>query len=207
MDSESPPERIDVLLAQALDQSGIAPLFAALDTIGVGLLPIDVLATLTDRNSERHRSVQALAERYNLRIGIGGPVHRAAQGPTAYREAKFAASRATSDQRIMTIGKVPLVEIAMLQPNLDLHRLLPDWLPGWRLLTASSRRDLHDTLEAFANADMHVRAAAQQLDVHPNTVSFRLGKIRDLTDLDPRHYHDLTQIRAALRIVMDIGAS
>ncbi|MEM7765353.1 MAG: helix-turn-helix domain-containing protein [Pseudomonadota bacterium] len=205
MTNEPLADRLDLVLAQALDESGIAPLFAALDKTNVGLLPADLLERLLDTESQRNRVMQKLAKQHKLRIGISGPIYRAGHGPAAYGEAVFAASRATQDRRIVTIDRVPLVEIAMLQPDLDLQRLLPDWIADWQALSATSRRDLSDTLEAFANADMQARAAAEQLDVHPNTVTFRLGKIRDLTQLDPRHYHDLTQIRAALRIVVDSG--
>ena len=61
------------------------------------------------------------------------------------------------------------------------------------------QRDLLlDTLRAFFDANCSHEAAAQRLGVHRKTVSYRLGKISELTGLDLSTHDD--------RLVADLGA-
>lgn len=45
---------------------------------------------------------------------------------------------------------------------------------------------LVETVEALAECNLSIRAAAARLYVHPNTVTYRLGRIQQLTGYDPR---------------------
>jgi DNA-binding PucR family transcriptional regulator len=50
---------------------------------------------------------------------------------------------------------------------------------------------------------MSVRGAATRLHVHPNTVIYRLARIRELTGFDPRHVRHLVAFLLALRARVD----
>ncbi|HEX7021289.1 MAG TPA: helix-turn-helix domain-containing protein [Trueperaceae bacterium] len=67
--------------------------------------------------------------------------------------------------------------------------------------------ELIDTLEAFFEANCHPLATAQQLDIHRNTLSYRLDKITLLTGMDPRLFDHAVQIRLALllRSLQEVG--
>lgn len=58
--------------------------------------------------------------------------------------------------------------------------------------------ELIDTLLIFFTNYCSPSAASSQLDIHRNTLSYRLDKITSLTGLDPRHFDDAVQIRLAL---------
>jgi DNA-binding PucR family transcriptional regulator len=62
---------------------------------------------------------------------------------------------------------------------------------------------LIDTLDALADSDMSIRGAAARLHVHPNTVIYRLARIRERTGFDPRHVRDLVAFLLALRSRVD----
>src|SRR5690606_21819292 len=60
---------------------------------------------------------------------------------------------------------------------------------------------LLETWRAFVDADGRVKGAAAALDVHENTVRYRLGKIKDLTGLDPSGLEALLSARLAFQIL------
>lgn len=62
----------------------------------------------------------------------------------------------------------------------------------------NSRPELLATLRAFFACGLDRRQAAAQLQVHPNTVDYRLRKATDLTGLDATRGADLLTLHAAL---------
>jgi DNA-binding PucR family transcriptional regulator len=64
-----------------------------------------------------------------------------------------------------------------------------------------ARGALVATLRSYANADMNILKAAEMLKVHPNTIYSRLQKILDITGLEARSYHALTE----LLLIADCG--
>ena len=74
----------------------------------------------------------------------------------------------------------------------------PEWFP--RLCDANTRsvEALAKTVRALADVDMNALAAARALELHPNTVCARLVRLRELTGLDCRRYHALTELLLAL---------
>lgn len=66
--------------------------------------------------------------------------------------------------------------------------------------------DLLETLLTFFNLGCAPSAAAKQLSIHRNTLSYRLEKIALLTGLDPRCFDEAVQIRLAL-LLQDLKPS
>ena len=60
------------------------------------------------------------------------------------------------------------------------------------------------TIRAFADADLKVNAAAEQLQVHPNTAQYRLRRIDERTGRNPRQIADLLDLLFA--IALDDGS-
>ena len=52
-------------------------------------------------------------------------------------------------------------------------------------LDRSTKRMLMSTIEALRQNNMSIKAASEELQIHRNTISFRMEKIRDLLGLDP----------------------
>lgn len=193
----------DAALAELKTRFGSAPetlLICELDDDVLCLFPGSGGPEADVREALRARGLDEFAQRQRIRMGVSQPMTRAAQGRAAYREALYAAALAHDGKRIVCIANVPLSDLAIERGDLDIRRLLPAWLPRWRELPDAARSDLEKTLTAFADSNLHVRAAAEIIGVHPNTIGFRLTKIEDITGLSPRRYHDLTEIRTALRL-------
>ena len=66
------------------------------------------------------------------------------------------------------------------------RRLLESVTPGDRILL--------ETLRAYAKAEMSMRDAADALDVHPNTVTYRLEKLSRLLGRDVSRFSDLVEV-------------
>jgi DNA-binding PucR family transcriptional regulator len=56
-------------------------------------------------------------------------------------------------------------------------------------------------LSVYADSNMNALRAAKELGIHPNTLYARMRKIRELTGLDPLHYHALTEMLLACACV------
>lgn len=65
---------------------------------------------------------------------------------------------------------------------------------------ATAGSDLIETLRAYIDADAQVRQAAKLLDVHENTVRYRLGRVRDLSDIEPERFDSLLDVALALKV-------
>ena len=59
--------------------------------------------------------------------------------------------------------------------------------------------ELVTTLRAYLAADANLTRAARLLTVHPNTVVYRLRRIRELTGRDPRSVDELLVLFLALK--------
>jgi len=65
---------------------------------------------------------------------------------------------------------------------------------------AQQSRHLADAVQAFADHRLSVVGAARALQVHPNTVIYRLERWRGLTGWDPRTFGGLAASVACLRV-------
>lgn len=61
-----------------------------------------------------------------------------------------------------------------------------------------SNREIIQTLEVFFAANMSLTHAAATLKIHRNTLVYRLDRIHELLNLDPRAFNDAVQIRLAI---------
>lgn len=59
--------------------------------------------------------------------------------------------------------------------------------------------ELLETLQTFLEANLNLTQTAEHLGVHRNTVIYRLDKITELLNRDPRNFEDAVQLYIALR--------
>ena len=64
----------------------------------------------------------------------------------------------------------------------------------------SRRSDLVATLRAYVAARFNISRSGEALQIHPNTVPYRLRRIRELTGRDPRNPDDLLALWLALKL-------
>jgi DNA-binding PucR family transcriptional regulator len=64
---------------------------------------------------------------------------------------------------------------------------------------------LVETLHAYAQAEMSIRDAADMLNVHPNTVTYRLEKLSRLVERDVSRFSELTEVLTWARVLSRTG--
>ena len=122
--------------------------------------------------------------------GISRPATGLSSLREAYREAKDAVgiAYALSNRDSTTFyGDLKLFQLllALKERNLDkLHQFYVDALSPLVAHDNRKQSDLVRTLNGFFEANGNLAKAAQQLDVHRNTLVYRLDRIAELTELD-----------------------
>ncbi|SCK47208.1 carbohydrate diacid regulator [Streptomyces sp. AmelKG-E11A] len=89
--------------------------------------------------------------------------------------------------------------------DLELPVLLARLDPGVRVETAERvlgalSAELRNTLRAYFAHDCGAVEAAQALNVHRNTLAYRLGRVAELTGRDPRAFQDAVVLQIALHL-------
>ncbi|WP_103352078.1 CdaR family transcriptional regulator [Amycolatopsis sp. CA-128772] len=84
-----------------------------------------------------------------------------------------------------------LVEYQLTRPGAARDRLAAALGP------LDAHPELVETLKTYLALDTNRRRTAARLHVHPNTVDYRLRRVRDLTGIDPLHPAGLARLTAA----------
>jgi hypothetical protein len=127
-------------------------------------------------------------------IGVSNDVPSTSHIPTAHRQATLALELVDVVQRVLQFSEIPARCLLLHLAGGELQRVLPAWTSAFLRADDHLRGALLATLRAYADADMNVLKAAERLGVHPNTVYSRLQRIIDITGLDARNYHALTEL-------------
>lgn len=127
-------------------------------------------------------------------VGISNDVQATSHIPDAYGEALLALELAGVSKRVVRIADMSMRDIMLQSVGAEIHRALPKWARAFIAADKKSDGVLIDTLRAYADANMNVLKAGARLSIHPNTVYFRMQKIADITGLDARSYHRLTEL-------------
>jgi hypothetical protein len=127
-------------------------------------------------------------------IGVSNDLPSTSGIPTAHRQALLAIRMTGLARRVVSFGAIPLRELMIHLAGAELQRLLPVWSTAFYDADDKLGGALTTTLRTYAEADMNVLKAAAQLAVHPNTLYARFNRIRDVTGLNARVYHSLTDL-------------
>lgn len=127
-------------------------------------------------------------------VGISNDAPSTASVPGAHRQAKLALDLASVKQRLVQFGSIPVHTLTVHFAREDLSRVLPSWTDDLIRADEKAKGALTDSLRGYADADMNVLRAAQSLAVHPNTLYARFQKITEITTLDPRAFHPLSEL-------------
>lgn len=127
-------------------------------------------------------------------IGVSNDVQSTSQIPGAHRQAQLALELADVSERVVQFSETPARRLLLHLAGEELQRVLPDWRKQFFLADDKMGGAMVATIRAYANANMNVLKAAENLSVHPNTIYSRFRKIRDITGLDAKLYHTLTEL-------------
>ena len=129
--------------------------------------------------AEAHRELRALLEATRLLGGVrqpGRPGHRTRGGPP---------------RRLRGRQGLPRFAEELLGPLVRHDR--------------ETQSDLMGTLRRYLECGGQIRATARSLDVHENTVRYRLTRIAEVSDIDPADLRTLLDARFALQVLDLIG--
>jgi len=134
-------------------------------------------------------------------IGISLDATEISALPQAFQEAERAVEFTGANRPIMHFADIDLLEFLVRRPDAAARRLIPPW--AGRLADADTGKsgELSRTILQFADCNFNVKRTARRLDLHTNTVYFRLNRIRELTGIDPRSYSGLSLLLTTLRML------
>jgi purine catabolism regulator len=184
--------RIDGIVGQYVDRT-------------VLLLPIDDAqhTTRMKQNTEAIRKrLQEVAPSGDVNCGVG----RARQGLKDLRESFKEAEKALalSDQlwaepRVTFFGDLSLYEL-LLSVNPDhLRSFGESWLSDIVDYDDQHKSELLITLDAYYNSNGNMRLTAKELNIHRNTLVYRLNRIAEITQLDMDDANVHLNLRLALK--------
>jgi PucR C-terminal helix-turn-helix domain/GGDEF-like domain len=153
------------------------------------------------RVCERVEAVEARLREAGLplALGISTPAAGVAELPRAYVEA-HAALDLVADGGVAALPRLAAFDYLTLSAP-DTARRLVD--PALREFLAEDRArggGVRDTVHALAAADLQVAGAARRLQVHPNTLQYRVSRIEERTGRNPRRVADLIELLVAIRL-------
>jgi hypothetical protein len=193
-------------LARNLDRTLSSHRFGKLVDVRNGeVLAIAAGATETARGvmEALRNSATELATDMSVAIGIGVSLDATEISalPQSYQEAERAVEFALAERPVMHFADINLLELLTHRPDATALRLIPDW--AFRLKEADAGKEgaLSRTIHAFADCNFNVKQTARRLDLHANTVYFRLNRISKLTGVDPRSYSGISLLLTTLRLV------
>jgi DNA-binding PucR family transcriptional regulator len=118
-----------------------------------------------------------------------------------YDEARQARDWAHAAAGVVALLEARVSDYLLQRADATAQRMIP--AAARRLFESSAPADrvLIETLLAYAAADMAVRVTAERISVHPNTVTYRLDKMRKLLGKDPTRYSDLAELLTWARLL------
>lgn len=169
----------------------------------VALYPVEARGDVPAAREQCERLAAALV-RPGFKLGVGGwhpGLAGVAAGYAEAREAVGVALRADPDTRLVAFDDMLVDHILRSSPHAD--RILADALGPLREYDERRGAELLPTLHAYFAAGYNVTRSAARLHVHPNTVVYRLGRIRELTGRDPHDPDDLLVLSLGLKLTDD----
>lgn len=97
---------------------------------------------------------------------------------------------------IVHIDDVTVENIVSSIPGEQMELLLKSFHPLANL-PGRMRNELMETLEAYFESSMNITDTSKRLNVHRNSVIYRLNKVKEVTGLDPLNFRDLVQLYLA----------
>jgi sugar diacid utilization regulator len=164
----------------------------------VALYPVSSPAGVTDARCECAALIDALG--IDVGIGIGGWHPGLAATASGYRAALDAADIAEANgirDRAVALDDVLVDHIFRSSPCAD--RILAKTIRPMIDYDRTHQISLTTTLRTYLDAGLNLTRTARALFVHPNTVEYRLRRIRELSGRDPRRPDDLLILSLAIK--------
>ena len=142
-------------------------------------------------------------------VGIGGPCYGPEQIRHSYAQARRTVEtvrRMGRAVRVVAFGDLGIHRLLLQVPDLAELRGFADEVLG--RLSADPSGQAHaylETLACYFRENASPQRAARVLNVHPNTVSYRIHRVERITGLDLGSYRDRLMAQVALEILDAVG--
>jgi hypothetical protein len=153
-------------------------------------------AAALERACRRLRETRGLV----LAVGVSTVQDGVAGLGDAYREASLAVGRLDGEGGVLSLPDLSAFEFLTLRDSAVARRLIAPEVERFVREDRDSGGILIRTLLAYVDADLNVKAAAEELLVHVNTAHHRLGRIEEKTGRDLRRVEDLVDLLVAIRL-------
>lgn len=137
----------------------------------------------------------------DIRFGVSMPAAGFAGVRVAYREAVLALSHASRSRPIVPLDALSALESVLVGVSATARAVLAAQARDLKALPAADRAMTVTTVRALAASDLNVKRAAQQLQVHPNTVRYRQQRIAATTGHDPRTFPGLADLLCVVEVL------
>jgi PucR family transcriptional regulator, purine catabolism regulatory protein len=142
-------------------------------------------------------------------VGIGGPCRGPEQIRLAYAQARRTVEtvrRIGRAGRVVAFGDLGIHRLLLQVPDLAELREFADEVLGKLSAGASDQAPVYlATLACYFRENASPQRASQVLHVHPNTVTYRIRRVEEITGLDLGSYRDRLMAQVALEILDAVG--
>ncbi|HEX4759730.1 MAG TPA: helix-turn-helix domain-containing protein [Thermoleophilaceae bacterium] len=167
----------------------------ALPSIGPGADPLE----MCDRIEALQRRLAG--EGMPMSMGISTVAAGVSELPRAYLEARAALECVVDeDGGVAALPRLTPFEYLAQHADDTAQRLVDNRLRTFLAEDRARGGVLTATIRAFAESDLNLRAAADKLQVHPNTAQYRMGRIEERTGRNPRRVSDLLDLLVAIAL-------
>jgi hypothetical protein len=188
------------VLVESLSLGKAAPLVAIrqgeIVLVAAGASSRDKLGRL---RMARRRALEEHDVDVRYGVSISSPGFPSVQ--QAYREAVLSLSYTSRVRPIVSLDDLSSLESALIGADATTRAVIASKGSGLQTLPGDERSATVETVRAFAEADLNISRAAEQLHVHPNTVRYRLQRIATTTGHDPRTFAGLVELVCILELL------
>jgi sugar diacid utilization regulator len=156
----------------------------------------------SERVKEHAQDLASALADQDVSVGVGGNQPGIAAVADSYAEAKDAAAIARTAGvrgRPVIFDDVLIDHLLRSSPHGD--RIIDGTLRPLIDYDARRQADLVATLRAYVQSAFNLTKSAELLNVHPNTVVYRLRRIRELSGRDPQVADDLLLLFLGLKLL------
>lgn len=149
-------------------------------------------------------------KKYELLIGIGKSVKGYHGLKDSFKDSKVALEYIDLIREVMGDGSKAIVDCAKLgffqifvniNDKEELRQYIPDSVIKLDEQDKKKNSELISTLECYLNNKQSIRKTSELMNIHTRTVSYRLSKIVDLTDIDFDNIPEILAVRNGIIIL------
>ena len=153
--------------------------------------------------------LEELFPEVTVTVGIGGPCHGPEQIRHSYAQARRTVEtvrRMGRAGRVVAFGDLGIHRLLLQVPDLAELRGFAGEVLGRLSADPSGQAQAYlETLACYFRENASPQRAARMLHVHPNTVSYRIHRVEQITGLDLGSYRDRLMAQVALEILDAVG--